>query len=474
MSKLSHPIGAEWADVPHPVWEAHEVSPPPVNQSALGQTLLFRFVWLYIGIQLLPFDVRFFRHLFDVAGDSAAYRYTRYVFNLAKYAPHFIGSTDTFADWAIVAGLALLGTVVWQLRSRGNGWPDTLQEAQLYAWLRVAVRYRLALAVIAYGFIKLFPLQAPLPSLSNLNTAYGDHTAWKLFSLSLGVVPEYQSFLGGVELLGGLLLLHRKTTVIGTLMLLPFLGNVFFSNLAYEGGEYVYSGLLLTFGLFLFSHDAVRLFRLVSLEVKALPNRLKLSLTPRQQTLRWVLKGAFVGLVVGLYGFTTALTPRTVRFPQTAGLPGLKGLYRVSDYKQNGQSIPYAKRAATRWLDVVFEQWNTISIRSNTPVKLHTLNTEELPADETNRDYQLAGSQGRHYYRYTPGATGQTLQLKNENPNESNDGYTLTLTRSDNGQLLLRGTDARGQAIEATLIKVNKKYLQHEAARAGRRGSLTL
>jgi hypothetical protein len=114
--------------------------------------------------------------------------------------------------------------------------------------------------------LKVYTIQSPEPSLSNLNTNYGDFTAWKLFSLGLGVVPSYQSFLGLVELAGALLLLHRKTTTIGTLIILPFAGNVAISNIAYEGGEYVYAFYLISLGLYLFAFDAIRLFKLVSLE----------------------------------------------------------------------------------------------------------------------------------------------------------------------------------------------------------------
>ncbi len=468
MSKPSiESIEREWAtglDSPHPAWEAREISVLSNNENQ-GQvvTLLFRFLLLYIGIQLLPLDGQFIRHLFDFGGG-----YTHYLFKLSKYAPRFV-SEDSFLNWGIVALLAVIGAVIWTARNR-----TTTTDKAIYDWLRIAVRYRLALAVIAYGFLKLFTVQAPLPSISNLNTAYGDHSAWKLFSLSLGIVLGYQSFLGAVELAGGLLLLNRKTTAIGTLILLPFLGNVFFSNLAYEGGEYVYSGLLLTFGLFLFGHDAVMLFRLVSLEISAQPDRAPLVWTNGQKTTRLVLKSAFIVLVVLGYGFTTATTGPKTRFPQTPGLPGLAGVYRVSEFRQGGQTIPYSKTHPTRWQDVVFETWNTISVRSNQPVNLHHATTEELPTDDAARDYELAGSQGRHYYRYSADASGSRLTLTNANPNHASETLQLTLKKAPNGGIILSGVDAERDSVYAVLTKMDKKYLLHEAAKAGRRGSLTL
>ncbi|MBC8156361.1 MAG: DoxX family protein, partial [Bacteroidetes bacterium] len=262
-----------------------------------------------------------------------------------------------------------------------------------------------------------------------------------------------------------------------------------FSNLAYEGGEYVYSGLLLAFGVFLFGPDAVRLFRLVSLEVAAQPDRTPLLWTKNQKTARLVLKGAFVLLAVVLYGFTTATTGPMARFPKTPGLPGITGVYRVTEFRQDGKVIPYSKtprndggaagspersRPPTRWQDVVFETWNTVSIRSNAPVSIHHVETEELPADEQARNYELAGSQGRHYYRYTADASGQRLTLKNANPNQAPETLQLTLTRATNGGLILSGVNHKQDSVYAVLTKVNKKYLLQEAAEAGRRGALTL
>jgi hypothetical protein len=442
------------------------------TDSVQAVPFLFRVFFLYFVIQALPIDGQFVRNL--VATDSG---YTRYVFNLSRYAPRFFGPDDTFANWGVVLILALLGAAGWTVFDRKKGTVQWYNEGLLSYWLRVILRYRLALGVLAYGFIKLFPLQAPTPSLSNLNTAYGDHSAWKLFSLSLGIVPSYESFLGAVEVLGGLLLLHRKTATIGTLVLLPFLGNIFVSNLAYEGQEYVYSGLLVTFGLVLFGYDAVRLFRLVSLELPALPNRVKPRLTHRWQRLgRLTFKVTFIALAVLVYGISTYGSYRNggLRFPKTPGLPGVAGLYTVSEFRQGNTTIPYSNTHPFRWQDVVFETWNTVSIKSNRPVRLHHSPTETLPTQDSDRDYELAGSQGRHYYHYTVNSAGTVLTLTNANPNHKAETLQFNLSKGPAGQLILSGIAEKQDSVYAVLDKVNKKYLIDEAAKAGRRGSLTL
>lgn len=445
------------------------VTPTPSEPSwTRPEKTLFRFFFIYFLIQAVPLDWPFYRNLFSINWGTYYYRD---LFNLARYAPHFFGPVDTFVNWAVVAMIAVLGTVIWTIRDQQRTTYD-----ELYYWLRVIIRYRLAVAILAYGFIKLFPMQAPLPSISNLNTPYGEFTAWKLFSLSLGITPSYESFLGLVEILGALLLLNRKTTAIGTLIIIPFLGNVFMSNLAYEGGEYVYSFLLVTFALFLFAFDAIRLFRLVSLERPALPNRFRPVLTETWQRYgRLALKSSFIFFAVFLYGYKTYAAYKTgpYQFSQTPGLPGAAGLYDVQSFKLAGETLPYSKTDSVRWQDVVFESWNTISIRSNRPVIPDQANTEQIQVEDASRTYEQAGTTGRHYYSYQIDSAQHILTLKNRNPHYPNETLTLHYQQAPN-QLILSGLNERRDSVHAVLNKLNKKYLLNEAAKAGRRGTLTL
>src|SRR5690349_6222568 len=188
------------------------------------QKFLFRFFFVYFLLQAFPLDWKYYRLLFSI---NWLHLHYGDIFNLTRYEPAFLAGDDSFLNWAIIAGIGLVSDIAWTAL-------DTNKKEYnlLYYWIRVIVRYRLAIGVIVYGFIKLFPLQAPFPSISNLNTHYGDFSNWKIFSLSLGIVPGYESFLGLVEIIAGLLLLYRKTATIGAFIIVVFTGNVFMSNLA--------------------------------------------------------------------------------------------------------------------------------------------------------------------------------------------------------------------------------------------------
>jgi hypothetical protein len=429
----------------------------------------FRFFFLFFLIQIIPLDWKFYRDVFSIDWTVLHYRD---IFNLSRYTPRFFTDIPVFADWGMVAILAVAGTLIWTFLDR-----QRREYHALYYWLRVVVRYRLAMGLIAYGFLKFFPLQSPLPSLSHLNTPYGDFTEWKLFSLTLGIVPSYESFLGLVEIGSALLLLFRRTATIGTLMIIPFLGNVFISNLAYEGGEYVYSLYLVSLALFLFAFDARRLFSVFTLEQPTLPNLYQPVWTEGwQRNGRLALKVVFMLFFIGFYGYQTYQGYLTgpYHYPQQPGLAGAEGLYHVREFRLKRKTLPASAADPVRWKDVVFEKWATLSVRSNQPVQLTSTLTEEISLKEADRSYEYAGTTGRHYYHYQLDTLNRVLSLENRNPNHRGEKWQLKYSRPNGERLILSGSNAQNDSLYMVLEKAAKKYLLHEAAKEGRRKALRL
>ncbi len=427
----------------------------------------FRLFFIYFILQAVPLDRKYYRYLFSINWLNVQYSD---IFNITHYQPQLFTGEPTFGNWLIFLAAAVIGAVIWSFSDK-----KTRSYPALYYALRVIVRYRLAIGIIGYGMIKFFPLQAPFPSISNLNTYYGDFTRWKLFSLSLGVVPGYEAFLGAVEILAGLLLLSRKTATIGAAIVVFFTGNVFMSNLAYEGGETVYSFYLIAMALFLLAFDAERIFSLFSSQKPVAPNFFKPVYPQQWQTGRLILKSLFIFFFVFLYGLKTysGYQKHPYQFPQTAGLKGAAGLYNVSEFRINHQNLPYSTTDKLRWQDVVFEKWATISIRSNQQIKPVFTNAEQVYADDNSRDYELAGSAGRQYYSYKIDSANHVLQLQNKNKNYPNDRFTLHYTSFTPQKLVLSGVNLQRDSVYAVLDRIDKKYLLREASK-GRTQSLKL
>jgi len=450
------------------------------NSAINGQTswtkhgmILFRFFFVYLMLQAIPVDVNFYEHLRQInwwnIGFSDIFnisRYTRQIVN-SPVTPAFWG-INTFLDWGIMAFIAIISAVVWSFI-------DKRQEyASLYYWLRVVLRYRLAIGIIAYGFIKVFPMQSPYPSLSELNTNYGDLSAWKIFSLTLGIAPSFETFLGLVEITAGLLLLYRKTVFLASFIILCFTGNVFLSNLAYEGGEVVYSLYLLQFALFLLWYDAPRLFRLLSLEKPTLPNTFKVTYPNNwQPKLRLILKGIFIIFFI-LYGVKTYGVYRKggYQFPLKKGALR-EGFYQVLRFSYNGTNLPFSKHDSLRWQNVVIEKWTTISIKTGRQLEPLTSNVEVIHENDVEKGYEFSGTAGRQYFRYEFDKSKQRLVLKAVD-GDKGESFLLNVKQANNDTIFLKGINKNSDSLQIVLQKVDKKYLLEEAKKGGRRSGLVL
>ncbi len=440
------------------------------NQTAWKgyEKFAFRVIFIYFFLQVVPLDWKYYQQLFSI--DWSHLRYGA-IFDLAHYEPRWSSGAPAYSDWVILLGIARVGAVIWTAAEARGRW--AISYDNLYYWLRVIVKDRLAIGIIAYGFIKLFPLQAPYPSISNLNTNYGDFTRWKLFSLSLGIVPSYESFLGGVEIIGGLLLFYRRSASVGAFIIAIFLGNVLMSNIAYGGGDEVYSLYLISLALFVLSYDAQRLINLLLLQKPAAPNSFHPVFRAGGRYVRLALKTAFIFFFVILYGFKTR-SSETYQFPRTKGLPGAAGVYNVSQFIVGKDTIAYSRTDSTRWQDVVFEKWATLSIRSNRPVVLDSNNIERPELTNDERTYELEGSAGRHYYRYTIDTVDHLLTLQNKNPHYSDEKWVLHYDRSGESRIVLSGVTTGKDTVYAVLDRVGKKYLLEEARKKGRQSGLSL
>jgi hypothetical protein len=468
---------------------------PPASPWKSYEKIAFRLFFIYFLLQAVPLDWKFYRELFSTDWTHLHYGA---LFNLAHYTPRWSAGSDdtspgiqTYADWGILLSIAILGAAVWTYIDNRRQQTATLsrRNASLsvrnaspnydtaYYWIRVIVRYRLAIGIIAYGFLKLFPLQAPYPSLSNLNTNYGDFTRWKIFSLSLGIVPSYESFLGLVEIIGGLLLFYRRSASIGAFIILIFLGNVFMSNLAYGGGDQVYSLYLISLALFILSYDVLRLADLLIFQRPAVPNRFQLVLSEKwQRTARLALKTAVIFFFVVFYGFKTrsGYQKDPYQFPVTKGLDGASGIYNVTLFRINKDTLAYSKTDPVRWQDVVFENWATLSIRSNRPVVLDSNNIERPELRGNDRAYELEGSAGRHYYSYITDTVNHLLTLQNKNPHYSGEKWILHYERPGAARIVLSGAGPNKDSVYVVLDRIDKKYLLEEAGKKGRLGGLKL
>ena len=427
---------------------------------------LFRFVSIFLIIQIIPIDWKFYKLLFSI---DWFHLHFHDLFKISKYQPDFFtNATDEkwqsghFQNWGVFLLISFFGTLVWRSIDK-----DRREYAVLYYWLRVIVRYRLAFVLVTYGFIKFFPLQMPYPSLSNLLTNYGDYFAWKIYFQTVGIAPKYQSFLGFVELLAAFLLINRRTVTFGVGLIFGFLGNVAVVNGFYDIGEQSISTFIVLLAVFLFVYDIPRLYNLLIQEVPAFSNKfIPQFSTPPLNRLRIILRTSFLIFVL-LFAFKAYdnYTNDPYKIPHTPGLSKAFGYYDVKQFVLNRDTIPYSKTDPNRWQDVVFEKWSTLTIRDNRPVKIDKSSGEEVHEKDIDRDYELSGQAGRHYFHYEADTINHTLSLQNKSLSDRKEKLFLKYERPNDSTIVLSGVDQNKDSVRVVLGKINKKYMMFEGRR---------
>ncbi len=167
------------------------------------------------------------------------------------------GSGDTTLDYIELlcfVVLALFAALVWSVLDRRR-----LEYRRLHAWLRVLVRYTLAVTMFTYGFAKVFPLQFRTPGFARLMEPYGEFSPMGALWWFMGASTAYIIFSGAAEVLGGLLLLPRRTATLGAMACFGVLCNVVALNYCYDVPVKLYSTNLLLMAVFLMAPDLHRL-----------------------------------------------------------------------------------------------------------------------------------------------------------------------------------------------------------------------
>jgi hypothetical protein len=310
--------------------------------------VLFRFAFAYWVLFIVPLPPLWLalvpwvgRHLFHV---DASVRYWFQAFN---------GAGDTTFHYMQVfctLVLAAAAAAVWTALDRKR-----VNYVRLHDWLRVVVRFVLAAAMLAYGGGKVIPDQFPSPPLEKLVQPAGEALPVEFLWTFMGASAAYTIFTGAAEMLGGLLLTARKTALLGALICVGVLANVFMLNVGYDVPVKVLSFHLLAMAVFLVAPDLGRLANLLLFNRTAEPAALR---PPFARP--WLNRAALAFRTVLVAGLT-GLSLWASYFHQTyygdwAPRPPLYGVWEVSEFSSDGEVRPPLLTDAGRWRRVIVPQ----------------------------------------------------------------------------------------------------------------------
>lgn len=150
-----------------------------------------------------------------------------------------------FYTGGVFALLALTYTIYWHRKQKAENFNSGIR----HAWLQGIMRYFIAFEISTYGFAKILKTQFG-HIYSRDDVPVGNLTGFDLTWNYFGHSYTFAVILGLMQIVGGILLLFRRTTLLGALLLLPVMINVVFINIFYQidQGAFINS-LVLTAGL---------------------------------------------------------------------------------------------------------------------------------------------------------------------------------------------------------------------------------
>jgi uncharacterized membrane protein YphA (DoxX/SURF4 family) len=265
------------------------------------------------------------------------------------------GSGDTTFRWLLLPcylTLAAIAAGVWSALERNR-------DARVAAWLRFLLRFTLATAMIVYGIIKVIPNQMPAPRPVMLLQRLGELSPMRLLWTFMGSSPPYQIFAGLAELLGGVLLLVPRTTLLGALVVFADMTMVLMMNLCYDVPVKINSFHYLVMALILVAPDARRLWDALVLNhavEPAVP-------APLFQKERFERTARVLFPVFGLYLIGTSVAAGIERYKErNPPKPPFYGAWTVEEFAVDGAEVPVVTDPH-RWRWAVFQDPGRLTVK---------------------------------------------------------------------------------------------------------------
>lgn len=328
----------------------------------LARKILFRFAFCYLLLYNLPFPldyVFFFWNATQPYQDLWNFIVPwvgEDVFNTeVSVLPN--GSGDTTYNYVQVFCFlifALAATAVWTFLDRRRA-----HYARLHEWMRVYVRYALALTMAGYGAAKVIPTQFIGPTPDRLLQPFGDSSPMGLLWTFMGASVAYTVFAGLAEMAGAFLLVSRRTTLLGALVTIGVMTNVVMLNFSYDVPVKLFSSHLLAMAIFLTLPDVRRLLDLLVFNRRVEPAEIR-PLFKR----KWLNRGGLVLRTVLVFGVSIFLLYQNYHsHKEYTTKPPLYGVWNVEEFVIDGQARPALVTDESRWRRVVFGFPGMVSIQ---------------------------------------------------------------------------------------------------------------
>ena len=321
----------------------------------LAKRVLFRFAFAYFLLYNLPFPldlVPFIKKPFEAFWNAAVPWAGKLLLGLdVTVKPN--GSGDTTYNYVQVLCyliLAVAAAAVWSLLDRRRR-----EYSRLWEVLRLYLALVVGATMLSYGAYKVIPSQFPAPFLGTLLQTYGNASPMGILWTFMGASAAYTMFGGLSEMLGGFLIVFRRTALLGALICTGVLTNVVMLNMSYDVPVKLYSSHLLAQALLVATPNLRRLASLFLLN-RPVPAEEIRPLFPKHWQNQAAL-GLKVLFILGFTGFTIYRSWHGYKeyAVDVATKTPFYGIWNVEEFAADGKVLPPLLTDTVRWRRVLFE-----------------------------------------------------------------------------------------------------------------------
>jgi len=173
----------------------------------------------------------------------------------------------------------------------------------LLQWLTVCVRYFVFYMMFSFSIMKFLPIQFPPLTEDVLNTKLGDFSPGSLLFTYMSYSRPYVLLVATLQMAGGLLLLSRKTVLIGALISIGIMFNVLMVNLCYNYSQKILCIHLVIMLLYLILLNGKALFKFFVLRKPSTPNINNALFAPVNIKAKSILKFGVITFTFCYFGY---------------------------------------------------------------------------------------------------------------------------------------------------------------------------
>jgi hypothetical protein len=296
-------------------------------------------------------------------------------FNYAYDVNGFGSGDNTYAYVTLFVNfcMAIIVTTLWSI----FGHKQRAYNTALY-WLLVVLRFFLIAAMLLYGFVKDFQIQFQQPSFIELLQPLGEFSPMGLAWNYMGYSKGFGMFAGLMEIVGGLLLIFRRTSTLGAFIIIGVMTQVAMMNMMFDIPVKIFSIHIILMAAVIFMTDIKR-FTAVFITNKATeptpyfyPNTSE-SYHKTIRTLKKIVVPILLiaGTILGYLG--------DLNISDKNHKPHLYGIWETETFIINSDTIPPLITEEKRWRYLIIERKGQSVVKTMTEKLIpYTFATDSL------------------------------------------------------------------------------------------------